>query len=176
VICFGSVKPEIPKPLPATVAMLIVTFELPVFVKLTVCVALWPTVTFEKFSVEGAIERPACVAVPVKEIVSGEFVASLTTVSAPVTTPAVVGANCTDTVLLCPTASVVAGLPLTTVKPAPVRVAEATVTLPVPVFVTVTVCVALPPTATLPNVIVVALAERTPAPEPVDGPVLAALV
>ena len=176
VIVFGSVKPVMPKPLPFRVAILIVTFELPVFVKLTVCDELWLTCTFEKFNVEGAIERPACVAVPVKEIVNGEFVASLTTVSVPVAAPAVVGANCTDTVLLCPTASVVAGLPLTTVKPVPVKVAEATVTLPVPVFVTVTVCVALPPTATLPNVTVVALAESTPAPEPVDGPVLAALV
>jgi hypothetical protein len=175
VICFGSVKPEMPKPLPATVAILIVTFVLPVFVKVTVCDALWFTCTFEKFSVEGAIERPACVAVPVKEIVSGEFVALLTTVSEPVAAPSVVGANCIDTVLLCPTAKVVAALPLVTVKPAPASVAADTVTEAVPVFVTVTVCVALPPTATLPNVKVVALAESTPAPGS-DGAVFAALV
>jgi hypothetical protein len=45
----------------------------------------------------------------------------------------------------------------------------------VPVFVIVTLWVALLPTATLPKVTVVELAERTPLPE-FDGAVLAELV
>jgi hypothetical protein len=92
-IVFGSDSPEIPKPLPPTVARLMTTFVLPVFVSVTFCVLDWPTVTFEKFSVEGEIESPACVPVPLRETISGEFDASLITVSAPLTAPAAVGAN-----------------------------------------------------------------------------------
>lgn len=62
-----------------------------------------------------------------------------------------------------------------TVKPVPVRVACEIFTVAVPVFVMVTLWVALPPTATLPKVTDVELAESTPAPE-FEGLVLAALV
>jgi hypothetical protein len=92
-IVFGSESPEIPNPLPATVARLITTFVLPVFVSVTFCVLVCPTVTFEKFSVEGEIDSPDCVPVPLSETISGEFDASLITVSAPLTAPAAVGAN-----------------------------------------------------------------------------------
>ena len=92
-IVFGSDSPEIPNPLPATVARLMTTFVLPVFVSVTFCALVWPTVTFEKFNVEGEIESPACVPVALRETISGEFDASLITVSAPLTAPAAVGAN-----------------------------------------------------------------------------------
>jgi hypothetical protein len=174
-IVFGSESPLIPNSLPESVARLIVTFELPVFVSVTVCVLLWFTCTFEKVKVEGEIERPACVAVPVSETIKGEFEASLMIVSAPEAAPAAVGANCTVSVLLWPTASATDGLPPVTLKPEPVTVACETFTVAVPVFVIVTFCVALPPTATLPNVTLVEPAERTPLPG-LEGAVLAELV
>jgi hypothetical protein len=100
VMVFGSDSPLIPKPVPDSVARLIVTFELPVFVSVTFCVLDLPTCTFEKFKVEGEIDSPACVAVADSETIKGELEASLITVSAPVAAPEVVGANCTVTVLL----------------------------------------------------------------------------
>jgi hypothetical protein len=175
VIVFGSESPLIPNALPESVARLIVTLEVPVFVSVTFCVLLWFTCTFENVSVEGEIESPACVAVPFKETIRGEFDASLITVSAPEAAPAVVGANCTVTVMLWPTARLVAGLPPVTLNPAPVTVACEMFTAAVPAFVTVTFCVALPPTATLPNVTLVEFAESTPLPG-FDGLVLAELV
>jgi hypothetical protein len=174
-IVFGSESPLIPNSLPESVARFTVTFVLPVLVSVTLCELVWFTCTFEKFKVEGEIERPACVAVPVREIIRGEFEASLITVSAPFAAPSAVGANWRVTVLLWPTASEPAGLPPVTVKPVPVRVACEMFTVAVPVFVIVTLWVALPPTATLPNVTDVELAESTPAPG-FDGVVLAALV
>lgn len=161
--------------MPESVARLIVTFELPVFVSVTFWVLVWSICTFENVNVEGEIERPACVAVPLSETMRGEFEASLITVSAPEAAPALVGANCTVTVLLWPTARVVDGLPPVTLKPAPVTVACEMSTVAVPVFVTVTFWVALPPTATLPNVTLVEPADSTPLPGFV-GVVLAELV
>jgi len=81
-------------------------------------------------------------------------------------------------VTLCPTAIAPEGVPLTTVKAAPVMVACETFTVAVPVFVTVKDCVALFETATSPKARVVALAERTPEPDVtgVPVPVFAALV
>lgn len=66
--------------------------------------------------------------------------------------------------LVCPTGIVPDGFPPITLNPAPDIVACETVTVAVPVLVTVKLCVALLPTATLPKVKLVALAESTPAP------------
>jgi hypothetical protein len=63
-----------------------------------------------------------------------------------------------------------AGFPPTTVKPAPEIVAEPMFTVAVPVFVRLRLCVELLPTATLPKVRLVALAERTPEPGDCDCP------
>lgn len=82
-----------PKPFPVTVATLMTTFVDPVFVNCTLWVPVCPTTTFPKVSAEGAIAKPVCVPVPVSEIITGEFEASLTTVKLPVTAPAAVGAN-----------------------------------------------------------------------------------
>jgi hypothetical protein len=89
----GKESPLIPKPVPATVARLIVRLELPLFVSLTLCVPLCPTTTFPNVNADGVIAIPVCVPVPVMEITSGELVASLTIVKLPVTAPADVGAN-----------------------------------------------------------------------------------
>ena len=90
---FGRDSPLIPKPVPATVARLIVTLEFPLFVSFTLCVSLCPTITFPKVNADGAIVKPACVPVPMIEIASGEFEASLKIVRLPCIAPADVGAN-----------------------------------------------------------------------------------
>jgi len=89
----GRERPLIPKPVPATVARLIVRFDVPLFVNFTLCVPLCPTTTFPKVSADGAIVKPVCVPVPVIAIASGELDASLTIVKLPVIAPADVGAN-----------------------------------------------------------------------------------
>jgi hypothetical protein len=89
----GRESPLIPKPVPATVARLIVRLELPLFISLTLWVPLCPTTTFPNVKADGVIAKPVCVAVPVMEITSGELEASLTIVKLPVTAPADVGAN-----------------------------------------------------------------------------------
>jgi len=89
----GKARPAIPNALPDTLAMLMTTFEFPVFVNLTFCEAVWPTVMLPKFKVAGDTDRPACAPVPLSEIVSGELEASLTTVRAPLVAPLAVGAN-----------------------------------------------------------------------------------
>jgi hypothetical protein len=160
----GSESPLIPKPVPATVARLIVKLELPLFVSFTLCVPLCPTTTFPNVSDEGAIVKPVCVPVPVMDTTRGEFEASLTIVKLPVTAPAAVGANWICTVLLWPTAIAPAGLPPITVNPAPVKVAAEIVAVPKPVFVTVKLCVAVLPTATLPKLTLVVLGESIPVP------------
>jgi hypothetical protein len=172
----GKERPAIPKALPDTLAILMTTFEFPVFVKRTFSEVLWPTVMLPKFQVAGETDRPAWAPVPVKEIARGELDASLITVMAPLVAPEAVGANwiCIDT--LCPTGIAPEGFPPTTVKAAPVIVARETLTVAVPVFVTVRVCIAVVATATSPKLRVVLLAERTPELDPVPGPVFAALV
>ena len=172
---FGRDSPLIPKPVPATVARLMVTLEFPLFVSFTLCVPLCPTITFPNVKADGAIVKPACVPVPVIEIASGELEASLRIVRLPFIAPADVGANCSCIVLLWPTPMIPEGFPPTTVKPAPVKAAEAIVTVPNPVLVTVKLCVAVAPTAMLPKLTLVMLGESTPAPG-LDDCVFAELV
>lgn len=89
---FGNVIPLMPNEFPATVAKLIVKFELPLFVSWTLCAPLCPTTTLPKLKEEGAIVKPVCVPVPLNEIITGELEASLTIVRLPVTAPSDVGA------------------------------------------------------------------------------------
>lgn len=90
---FGNDSPLMPKPFPVTVARLMTMLVDPVFVNSTFWVPVCPTTTFPNVSAEGAIVKPVCVPVPVSEIITGEFEASLTTIKLPVTAPAAVGAN-----------------------------------------------------------------------------------
>jgi hypothetical protein len=70
-----------------------VKLEFPLFVKVTVWVLVIPTGTLLKFSDAGDIVSTGCVPVPLSEIASGVFEASLVTVKVPATAPAAVGAN-----------------------------------------------------------------------------------
>ena len=89
----GKDNPLIPKPVPATVARLIVRLEVPLLVSFTVCVPLCPTTTFPNVSADGAIVKPVCVPVPAIAIANGELDASLKIVRLPVVAPPDVGAN-----------------------------------------------------------------------------------
>jgi len=89
----GTVSPVVLKPAPATVAEEIVRAALPPFVRVMVCELLVPVTTFPKAAVAGVAASCACVAVPLKGIVNGEFGALLAIEILPLALPAVVGAN-----------------------------------------------------------------------------------
>jgi len=85
-------RPVMPKPAPAALNCEIVRFALPVFVRVTVCELLPPTLTLPKLTLDGVTVSCGCAPVPLREIVS-ESEASPTTVRVPVTAPADCGAN-----------------------------------------------------------------------------------
>ena len=89
----------------------------------------------------------------------GEELALLVSVTLPLALPAVVGANVSVSVALCP-AEMVAGVvtPLP-VKPVPVTLTVERFKSAVPEFVIVSACVPVVPSVTLPNAIVVELTE-----------------
>jgi hypothetical protein len=89
----GNARPLMANSLPVSVARVKLKFTLPLFVNLTVWVLLCPTVTFPKLREAGDIVSPACVPVPLSEIVRGELAASLAIERLPVTAPADGGAN-----------------------------------------------------------------------------------
>jgi hypothetical protein len=93
VIVFGSPSELMVNPVPEIVARLMTRFEFPLFVRVTVCVLVWPTGTLLKFRDAGEIINAGPVPVPLSEIERGEFDASLVTVRVPVTAPTAVGAN-----------------------------------------------------------------------------------
>lgn len=163
-IVFGSERPLIPKPVPEIVARFRTKLAFPLFVNVTLCVPVCPTVTLLKFNDAGEIVSPGCMPVPLREIVSGEFEASLVTVRSPVAAPSDGGANRTWTVTLCPTGIEEEGFPPITLNADPETVACEMFTAAVPVFVTLTLCVALLPTATFPKLRLLELAESIPAP------------
>jgi hypothetical protein len=127
------------------------------------CELLWPTTTFPKLTDAGDIVRPACIPVPVNEIVSGESDALLTTVRLPAIGPAESGANWIWTVLLWPAGMEDEGFPPTTVYPVPEMAAWETWTVAVPVFVTVRLWTELLPTVTFPKLTLAGVGESTPA-------------
>jgi hypothetical protein len=103
------------KPVPVTLAWLIVTLADPVLDRFTDTDPVAPTTTFPKLTDAGVLARPGCVPVPVNATVRGEFEASLAIVKLPVALPFAWGANAILTVTLCPTPSEPEGLPEATV-------------------------------------------------------------
>ena len=102
------VIPDTLTSLALTVTWEIVTLLLPEFVMLTFCEPEVPTVTFPKATLEGlgVIVTVAATPVPVSETAAGDPGALLEMLTEPVSVPAVVGANCAVTVVLCPGATV----------------------------------------------------------------------
>ena len=172
---FGRVSPAIANPFPETVAAVNTKSAFPLLAIVTFCELVCPTVMLLKLRAEGEIVRAGWVPVPLSETASGESVASLTMENVPVAAPEACGANWTCTVVLCPAGTTDDGLPPTTVNAAPEIDACETFTVAEPVFVTVRLRAPVLPTATLPKLRLVELAESVPAPECPVAP-LAALV
>ncbi len=150
----GKVDPDTVKPVPLIVAELTFTAAVPLDVSVTVCVGADPTATLPKVRLLGlTVSTSEVVPVPLRLTVAVGFVDEvLLIVNAPVTAPAVVGANLTVSVSVCLGFSVTGKVDPDTVKPVPLMLAELTFTAAVPLEVSVTVCVGDDPTATLPKV------------------------
>jgi len=98
-----------------------------------------------------------CTPVPVIEIVAGELVALLATVTPPVTLPVVVGAKVTFKAADCPGARTVPEDTLLVLKPAPVALTLEMETLAEPEFFSVTPSVLLPLVSMFPKLKLVGL-------------------
>ena len=148
-------------PAPDTVTPEMVTFEFPLFVKVTFSELLPPSVTLPNGRLVGLAPSRvlAAMPVPLRVIARGEFIALLTSESDPLTAPAVVGANTTLNVEFPPAAIVFGMLSPVVLKPAPVIFAVVIVTLAFPPFDKVIVCELLFPTVTLPKLALVGFAE-----------------
>jgi len=118
-----------------------------------------PTLTLPKLTLEGVTESCGCVPVPLKEIVAGEFVALLTTVTLPARLPVEVGAKLTLKDVDWPAARFSGSVIPPVVKPAPVAPTCEMETLEFPVLEIVTLCVALVPVVRLPKLRAVGDAE-----------------
>ena len=110
-----------------------------------------PTLTLPKLTLEGVTEICGCVPVPLSEIVAGELVALLTTVTLPARLPAEAGANVTLKEVDWPAARFSGSVIPLVVKPAPVALTCEMETLEFPVLEIVTLCVALVPVVRLPK-------------------------
>lgn len=126
------------------------------------CEAVWPSTMLPKLKVEGETLRPGCVPVPESEIERGEPVASLVTVTLPVTLPPAVGANVMVNVAVCEGFRVAGTEMPLTLKPVPLAETAEMWTAPLPVLVR-TICLAeFEPAATLPKLRLVGLALSWP--------------
>ena len=99
-----------------------------------------------------------CTPVPVMEMVAGELVALLATVTTPVVLPVDVGAKETFNAAVCPGARVVPDDTLLELKPAPEMLTPAIVTLELPEFVRVTPSVLIAPVSIFPKLKLAGLA------------------
>ena len=166
----GKVNPLKPKPAPEAAAAVTVTFEPPVFFKVTVCDALLPTTTVPKSILVGlAVKSPAVTAVPDTGIFNVGFCAFEVTATLPLKLPADAGANVTLNVTLCPAPSVAGSVIPETLKPVPVAATPVICALVPPVFLIVSVCVEFWPTRIFVNVRLVGFAVKfagvTPVPD-----------
>ena len=123
---------------------------------------LLPTLTFPKLKLDELSPRTrvAAAPVPLREIVSGELGALLTSVIDPVTLPAALGPNAALNVAALPAAMVTGAVIPVVPKPVPETVTEEIVTVAEPPFVRLTVCELLVPVVTLPNAAVFGVAAN----------------
>jgi hypothetical protein len=158
----GRFPPTIVKPAPVIIAEFTVTGEVPVDVNVIDCLVAAFTVTLPKLKLAELSVNcglGAAVLVPLRVTCAVEPVdESLLIVICPPAVPITIGRNCTCNVIDCVGFKVAGKFPPTTVKPAPVIVAEFTVTDEVPVDVSVSDCVVAVFTVTLPKL---KLAELT---------------
>jgi len=140
-------------PPPDVVTPAIVTFEFPLFVKLTPCEPLLPTFTFPKLRLAGFAPSSAVAAtpVPLSEIPSGEFAALLTIEMFPDAAPTIVGRNVTVIVVCCPALTFKGSENPLTVKTEPVSVSWVMLKVAVPVLVMIKACDDVLPTTPFPR-------------------------
>ena len=149
----GVVMPLAVTSLALRVTWEMLTAELPALVIVTLFALELPALTFPKPKLVGVavILTEAAVPAPLNATEFGEFGALLATSTLPVRLPAVVGANKTLNVALCPEAIVAGVFSPLALKPAPETVNCDTVRLAVPVFVIVKTCDLVWPSTTLPK-------------------------
>jgi hypothetical protein len=157
----GKVAPDIVKPVPASVAELMVTGAVPVDVNVTGCVDAVFTVTLPNVKLAALIVNcglGTAVPVPLRLTIAVLLVdESLWIVSWPAAAPGAAGSNCTSSVTDWLGFKVAGNETPEIVNPAPVRVPDLIVTGAVPVDVNVRGCVDAVSTVTLPNVKLAAL-------------------
>jgi hypothetical protein len=132
---------------------------------------LYPT-TVDVLAVHERLTECAtvCVPVPETEMLIGEFVALLVTVTVPETAAVDAGVNLTVSAAVCPAPIVCPADTPDELNPAPVALTVPIITVELPLFVSVTGCELLLPIATLPKIKLVELAlsdivDETPVPE-----------
>jgi hypothetical protein len=137
-----------------------------VWERYTLYPATTETLGFQVSATEGA---PDCAPVPEREIVAGEFVASLVTVTLPEMSPVPDGANVTFRVAICPGVKIRPDETPLTVYPAPEMVTFEIVTLELPPLVKITGSTLLLPILTLEKLRLVLLALRMSVAAPGGG-------
>jgi hypothetical protein len=156
-------------PAPETLTLEIVTSAFPRLVRVTLNELVLSTFTVPKFKLSGFAPSRRAVAtpVPLNEIVSGEFGASLMSETEPVLLPEDVGANTALNVALLPDGITVGTMRPAILKPLPETLAREIVTLSFPVLLSLMVCELCSPMATLPKLALGGVADRRPcAPTP----------
>ena len=150
----GRATPLNANGLEAVIALMVMDCELLLFVSVTFCVLLAPTVTLPKFRAVGFAEscRLEATPVPLRPIAVGDVGALLTNDKEPVTLPEAEGVKATGIVPEPPAATVIGNARLPALKPVPVTFTALIDRLAPPAFNTVTDCFAVLPSVTFPNV------------------------
>lgn len=153
--------PPAENPAPVVVTPEIVILEFPVFVSVTFCELLAPTLMLGNVTLDGLAVSVNVAATPVPDsgIESGEFGALLEMEMEPLAEPAVVGSKATLNVRFCPALMVTEGVSPVMLKPAPVTVAAEIVSVELPPFVSVTGVVFVLPVVTFPKLTEAGLGE-----------------
>lgn len=135
----ADVIPVALNPAPATVTLEIVTFELPLFVSVTLNELVLPTFTFPKFKLVGFApsRKVEATPVPLKEMASGEAVALLAMEMLPDAGPTAVGRKATVIVARCPALTFKGSENPLTAKAEPDAVTWVMLSVAVPVLVTI---------------------------------------
>jgi hypothetical protein len=133
-------------------------------VRVTLNKLLLSTFTFPKFKLGGFAPRRnvAATPVPLREIVSGEFGASLISETEPVMLPGEVGVNTTLNTALSPDAITAGTVRPAILKPVPETLTREIVTLPFPVLLNLMVCELFSPMTTLPKLALDGVVVRCP--------------
>lgn len=152
-------------PLPLALTLVMFSVIVAEFVIVTLCSAVLPTAMFPKEMVLGVAVTAALLAFapfPFRPTLVGEFFALLVIEKAPIASPAIVGANATFRMALCPAFSGADGLLPTKEKPVPlIEICEMS-TAVLPAFVKLTGWVDLLPSVTSPKSTVAALTASAP--------------